>query len=159
MYRQVIEENNFNTLTQVMYGCKTTWVSLSFLVDCNSLLLYLFHYLIYHRGIYIYIFCCIIIIPSVLPGTMSHFKKIQSCTLNNSKLVTPFISRFALMSSFSIAKTLICIYLAPLLSLLYPVRACTFTYIDRCPIKSTHFFYTYIQCYTYIVTFENVVLS
>ena len=30
-------ENNFvNTLTQVKYGCKTTWVSLSFLADCNS---------------------------------------------------------------------------------------------------------------------------
>ena len=39
---------------------------------------------------------------------------------------------------------------------LYPLRACTFTYIYRCPIKSTHLFYTYIQCYTYIVIFENV---
>ena len=66
---------------------------------------------------------------------------------------------FALMSNFSIAKPLICIYLIPLLSLLYPLRACTFTFIDRCPIKSTHFYYTYIQCYTYIGIFENVVLS
>ena len=35
---------------------------------------------------------------------------------SNSKLVTPFIPRFALMSNCSIAKPLICIYLALLLS-------------------------------------------
>ena len=50
---------------------------------------------------------------------------------NNSKLVTPFIPRFALMSNFSIAKPLICIYLVLLLSLLYPLHVCTSTYIDR----------------------------
>ena len=32
MDQQVIANNFFNTLTQVMYGYKTTWVSLSFLV-------------------------------------------------------------------------------------------------------------------------------
>ena len=73
---QVIENNFFNTLAQVMYGCKTTWVSLSFLVDCNALYLHIFHYWIYLQGIY-YFFCCIItlIIISVLTGTTSHFKK------------------------------------------------------------------------------------
>ena len=78
---------------------------------------------------------------------------------NNSQLVTPFIPSFALMSNISIAKPLICIYLALLLSLLYPLRACTFTYIDRCAIKSTRIFYAYIQCYKYLVIFANVVLS
>ena len=104
--------------------------------------------------------------PGTEPRTLAWKAAVLTTTLgpppsllsNSSKLVTPFIPRFALMSIFSIAKPLMCIYLALLLSLLYQLRACTFTYIDRCPIRSTHLFYTHIQCYTYIGIFENVVL-
>ena len=43
-----------------------------------------------------------------------------------------------------------------------PSRVYTFTYIDRCPIKSTHFFYTYISVYVsvsvYYVAVRTVVL-
>ena len=88
MDRQVIQNNFVNTLTQVMYGCKTTWVSLSFLVDCNSLLLYLFHYWIYLQGIIFFFICCIItlIITSVLPGTTFHFKKYSHVLWTRQKI-------------------------------------------------------------------------
>ena len=44
MDRQVIENNSFNTLTQVIYGCKSTWVSL--FLSWRTVIIYYYTFLV-----------------------------------------------------------------------------------------------------------------